>query len=297
MQCSKSLGYLAYPLLTFSLLAALSLRAQTTSDPQQGAPPTQSPDQTQSPAPATDAPPTSLQPSQPTPLTRDPLSQAQQQQGNSSSQSQKSYPNEEERVRLAREAQARVRARRAARTQATIKDTYSHKYDIYFGYAYLRMRPGHNLQHSNESGWNVGVTRFFGPKLGVTADLRGYYANAYVGINPSALFKPFISHYSVMAGPQYYIRQRKSYAISGQVLAGVTRNLFDANSAGQPGTLVGLYPNATRFTAAAVVPVDVNLGPGLAVRIAPTYDLTTWGGDIQHNLGFTLALNYRFGRQ
>jgi hypothetical protein len=265
MQCSKSLGYLAYPLLTFSLLAALSLRAQTTSDPQQGAPPTQSPDQTQSPAPATDAPPTSLQPSQPTPLTRDPLSQAQQQQGNSSSQSQKSYPNEEERVRLAREAQARVRARRAARTQATIKDTYSHKYDIYFGYAYLRMRPGHNLQHSNESGWNVGVTRFFGPKLGVTADLRGYYANAYVGINPSALFKPFISHYSVMAGPQ--------------------------------GTLVGLYPNATRFTAAAVVPVDVNLGPGLAVRIAPTYDLTTWGGDIQHNLGFTLALNYRFGRQ
>jgi hypothetical protein len=224
------------------------------------------------------------------------LSQAQQQE-NSSSQPQKTYPNEQERIRLAREAQERVRARREARTQAAVKDTYSHKYEIYFGYAYLRMRPGHNLQHANEYGWNAGVTRLFTPKLGVSADFRGYYKSVYVGNNPYALFQPFISNYSVMVGPQYYVRQRKNYAISGQVLAGVTRNLFYANSAKLPGTYVGLYPNATRFTAAAVVPADINLGPGLALRIAPTYDLTTWGGDVQHNLGFTLGLNYRFGRQ
>jgi hypothetical protein len=291
MQCSKSLGYLAYPLLTFSLFAALSMQAQTTGNPPQSPPPAQSP------APDTETQPTPLQPAQPTPLTRDPLSQAQQQQGNSSSQPQTNYPNEQERVRLAREAQERVRARRAARTEATIKDTYSHKYDIYFGYTYLRIRPGHFLQHANEYGWNAGITRYFNPKLGVTADLRGYYKSVYVGNNPYALFQPFISNYSVMVGPQYSLRQRKNYAVSGVVLAGVTRNLFYGNSAGFPGTLVGLYPNATRFTAAAAVPVDINLGPGLAFRIAPDYDLTTWGGDIQHNLGFTLGLNYRFGRQ
>ena len=291
MQCSKSLGYLAYPLLTFSLFAALSMQAQTTGNPPQSPPPAQSP------APDTETQPTPLQPAQPTPLTRDPLSQAQQQQGNSSSQPQTNYPNEQERVRLAREAQERVRARRAARTEATIKDTYSHRYDIYFGYTYLRIRPGHFLQHANEYGWNAGITRYFNPKLGVTADLRGYYKSVYVGNNPYALFQPFISNYSVMVGPQYSLRQRKNYAVSGVVLAGVTRNLFYGNSAGFPGTLVGLYPNATRFTAAAAVPVDINLGPGLAFRIAPDYDLTTWGGDIQHNLGFTLGLNYRFGRQ
>jgi hypothetical protein len=117
-----------------------------------------------------------------------------------------------------------------------------------------------------------------------------------VGNNPYALFKPFISNYAVLAGPQYYLRQRKSYAVSGQVLAGVTRNLFYANSAKLSGTFVGLYPNQTRFTAVAAVPIDVNLGPGLALRISPTYNLTTWGGDIQHNLGFTTGLNYRFGR-
>jgi hypothetical protein len=55
--------------------------------------------------------------------------------------------------------------------------------------------------------------------------------------------------------------------------------------------------------------VDINLGPGLALRIAPDYNLTTWGynlttptgpvsgTDFQHNLGFTLGLNYRYGRQ
>jgi hypothetical protein len=164
------------------------------------------------------------------------------------------------------------------------------------------MRPGHDLQHANESGWNAGWTRLFSPKLGVSVDLRGYYKSVYVGNNPYAIFQPFISNYSVMAGPQYYVRQRKSYAISGQVLAGITHNLFDATSAGQPGYLVGLYDNGTRFTAAAVVPVDINLGPGLAVRIAPDYNLTTWadhtrGTDIQQNLGFMAGLNYRFGRQ
>ena len=294
MQCSKSLGYLAYPLLTFLLVAALSMQAQTTNNPPQSAPPAQSPD--------TDVQPTPLQPTTPAPVTRDPLSQAQQEQGSSASQPQRNYPNEQERVRLAREAQERVRARREARTQAAIKDTYSHKYEIYFGYAYLRMRPGHDLQHANESGWNAGITRLFSPKFGVSADLRGYYKSVYVGNNPYSLFQPFISNYSVMVGPQYYVRQKKSYAISGQVLAGVTHNLFDATSAGQPGYLVGLYDNGTRFTAAAVLPVDVNLGPGLALRIAPDYNLTTWadhtrGTDYQHNLGFMLGLNYRFGRQ
>jgi hypothetical protein len=303
MHCSKSLGYLAYPLLILSLVAALSVQAQTTDNPQQSAPPAQSP------APDTESQPTPLQPTQPTPLTRDPLSQAQQQQGNSSSQPQANYPNEQERIRLAREAQQRVQARRAARTAATVKDTYSHKYEIYFGYSYLRMRPGHFLQHGNEYGWNAGMTRLFTPKFGISADLRGYYKSVFVGNNPYSLNQPFISNYSAMVGPQYYVRQRKNYAISGQVLAGVTHNLFNADSAGHPGNLVGLYNDGTRFTAAAVIPVDINLGPGLALRIAPDYNLTTWGynlttqtgpvsgTDFQHNLGFTLGLNYRYGRQ
>lgn len=266
MQCSKRAGYLVYPLLILAFSMAPLSQAQTSTTPEQS-----------TATPATDA---SQQP----------------QSDSSSAQPQTKYPDAQDRARLAREAQERVRARRAARTQAAIKDTYSHKYDIYFGYAYLRLRPGHFLQHATEYGWNAGFTDYLKPKLGVTVDLRGYYTNAYVGNNPYAEFKPFISNYAVAVGPQYYLRQRKNYAVSGQLLAGVTRNLFYATSAKQPGALVGLYPNQTRFTAIAAVPVDLNLGPGLALRISPTYNLTTLGGDIQHNLGFTLGLNYRFGR-
>jgi hypothetical protein len=254
------------------------------------------PPQSQTTAPENESQPTELQPSQPTPAA--PASSPQlQQPGNSGSRPQTNYPNEQERVRLAQEAQARVRARRAARTAAVIKDTYSHKYEIYFGYNYLRMRPGHNLQHGNEYGWNAGMTRLFNPKLGVSLDLHGYYKSVYVGNNQYGLFQPFISNYSVMVGPQYWVWQRKNYAVSFQGLAGATRNLFYANSAGLPGTFVGLYPNATKFAAAAVMPWDFNLGPGLAVRIAPIYHLTTWGDDIQHNLGFTTGFTYRWGRQ
>ena len=287
MHCSKRLGYLAYPLLTFFLAGALSMQAQTTGEPQQSTPPAQST------APESQQP-TELQPAPAAPAT---TPQAQPGQENSTSRPQTNYPNEQERVRLAQEAQARVQARRAARTAAVVKDTYSHKYEIYFGYNYLRMRPGHNLQHANEYGWNAGMTRLFNQKLGVSLDMHGYYKSVYVGNNPYGLFQPFISNYSVMAGPQYWVRQRKNYAVSFQGLAGVTRTLFYANSAGLSGTFVGLYPNATKFAAAAVMPVDINLGPGLAVRIAPIYHLTTWGDDIQHNLGFTTGLTYRWGRQ
>ncbi len=272
MQRSNSLGYLAYPLLTLSFLgAALTLHAQDAPAAPQQAPAAQ-PDQPQQP----DAAPP-----------------------NSSSQTP-NYPNEQERVRLAREAQGRVQARRQQRVQAVIQDTYSHKFDVYFGYAYLRMRPGHSLQHVTEYGWNAGITEYIRPKLGITGDFRGYYGTAYTGNNPGnngfTFFKPFISNYSVMAGPQYRFVEGKTWGVSGQVLAGGSRTLFQGDSEGFPGTLLGLYPSEWSFSAAAGVSVDYNLGPGLAVRITPTYYLTRFGGDTQHNLGFTAGMNYRFGR-
>ena len=46
------------------------------------------------------------------------------------------------------------------------------------------------------------------------------------------------------------------------------------------------------------VPIDYNLGPGLAARIQPGYWLTTFGGTAQvKNIGFNAGIVYRFGRQ
>jgi hypothetical protein len=201
-------------------------------------------------------------------------------------------------VRLAQEAQARIRARRAQRTQRVVQDTYSHKFEVYGGGGYTRFRPGESLQHINESAWNGGFTDYIRPRLGITADLRGYYGTAFITPNQFNIFKPSISEYSFMAGPQYRIVRREHWAVSGQVLVGGSKGNFNGNGAEFPGTLVGLWSSGTNFSAAVGVPIDYNIGPGLAFRIQPSYWLTTFSSTPQvKNLGFNTGLVFRFGRQ
>ncbi len=130
-------------------------------------------------------------------------------------------------IRLAQEAQARIRARRRQRTQRVVQDTYSHKFEVYGGGGYTRFRPGGPLQHINESAWNGGVTDYFWPRLGITVDLRGYYGTAFITPNPYNIFKPSISEYTFMAGPQYRLVRREHWAISGQVLVGGAKGNFN----------------------------------------------------------------------
>ena len=44
-------------------------------------------------------------------------------------------------VRLAQEAQARIHARRDSAKQRVVQDTYSHKFEVYGGGGYTRFRP------------------------------------------------------------------------------------------------------------------------------------------------------------
>jgi hypothetical protein len=214
-----------------------------------------------------------------------------------STQSQPENPQQNQ-VRLAQEAQARIHARREQRKQRVVQDTYSHKFEAYGGGGYTRYRPGSTLQHINESAWNVGLTDYLWGRLGLTADLRGYYGNAFIPPNGFNIFKPNISEYSFMAGPQYRFVRREHWAISGQVLAGGSKGNFNANGAELPGTLIGLWSNGTNFSAAAAAPIDYNISPGLAFRIQPGYWLTTFSNTPQvKNLGFNVGIVYRFGRQ
>jgi hypothetical protein len=201
-------------------------------------------------------------------------------------------------VRLAQEAQARIRARRAQRTQRVVQDTYSHRFEVYGGGGYTRFRPGTSLQHINESGWYAGFTDYIRARLGITADLRGYYGVAFIPPNPYNIFKPSLSEYSFMAGPQYRIVRREHWAVSGQALVGGSKGNFNANGAEFPGTLVGLWSGGTNFSAAVTVPIDYNIGPGLAFRIQPGYWLTTFSNTPQvKNLGFNTGLVFRFGQR
>jgi hypothetical protein len=203
----------------------------------------------------------------------------------------------EQKAEVLRQAQARVKARRKLRVQQIIQDTYSHKYETYFGGGYLRFRPGTNLQHINESAWNVGVTDYFAGKLGLTADFRGYYGTTYTNINPYQVFSPSISQYTFLAGPQLRFFEGQHWGWSGNVLAGVGHGNFGTGTGGLPPTYIDLYPDATVVNVSMGASVDYNLGPGLAIRLTPNYLMTDYGSELQHNLGFNAGIVYRFGRQ
>jgi hypothetical protein len=217
----------------------------------------------------------------------------------SSSQNIPPAPTEAQRLELARQAQARVQARRKARIATIVADTYGHKYEAFGGYTFQRMRPGTDLQHFSESGWDAGFTDYFTNRLGVTVDGRGYYGTAYVGNlqNPYNIFEPSVSNYSIVAGPSYRFLMRQKWSVAGMALAGVGRDVFYANSANAPGTLVGLYPVQWRLAATVGAPIDFNLGPGLSLRLTPNCNITNFGGDYQYNKGVATGINYRFGRR
>ena len=203
----------------------------------------------------------------------------------------------EQRVEVLREARARIKARHQQRVRQIIQDTYSHKYEVYFGGGYLRFHPGQYLQKNSEAGWNVGFTDYFHGRLGATADFRGYYGTTYTNVNPYQVFSPSISQYTFMGGPQYRFFEGQHWGWSAYTLAGVGHGNFGTGTGGLPPTLIGLYPDGDALNVTPGVAVDYNIGPGLAIRLSSAYLLSRYGGDTQNNLGFNIVVVYRFGRQ
>jgi hypothetical protein len=195
--------------------------------------------------------------------------------------------------------QARIKARRAQRRAAAIHDAYDHLYDIYGGAGYLRFTPGASLQRVNMYDWNVGFTRYFSERLGVTLDGRGYYGTPFIPPlqSPSGQTKPAISQYAALAGPTYRFYLQPKYSISGRVLAGFTYGNFSGDINGFNPTSFGLWADGSTFAASASLIAEYNIAPNLGLRVAPEYYATGFGSTIQNNLGFTAGIVYRFGKQ
>jgi hypothetical protein len=166
---------------------------------------------------------------------------------------------------------------------------------------YLRFTPGSTLERAHEYAWNVGVTRYFDERLGVTVDGRGYYATAYVGgpNNPdnNAITNTAISQYAALAGPTYRFYLQPKYSVSGRVLGGIEHGNFSANLGGYAPVSFGLWPDGYVFAASASIPVEYNLTPNIGLRVAPEYFVTGFGSTTQGSLGFTTGIVYRFGKQ
>jgi hypothetical protein len=189
-------------------------------------------------------------------------------------------------------------ANRRARIARTVKETYTHRWEVGGGGGFMRFRSGQYLQKNSEITFWVDTTYYFNQKLGVTGELRGAYGNAKLGNTIYNIPNPQISEYPMMAGPTYRIRMQQKYAIGVFALAGTAIGKFDGDTKGIPATDLGLWPSTNARPAFSLGGnLDLNVYPNLAFRIAPSYTATTFGGNLQNNAGFEMGLVYRFGRQ
>jgi len=198
--------------------------------------------------------------------------------------------------------QERIRARREQRRAQAIRDVYSHRYELNLGMGYLRFKPGNGtngegLQRTTYYSWNVGLTRYYGQRLGITADGRGNYGTAFVGLNENNVTRPAVSTYTGMIGPTYRFYMQPKYSIAGRVLGGYAHGNFSGDTNGLGAKTLGLWPDGGTFAASAAVIGEYNLGPGLGLRLAPEYFFTGFGSTIQASRGFTAGFVFRFGKQ
>jgi hypothetical protein len=193
-------------------------------------------------------------------------------------------------------------ANRKARVERQIKETYTHRWEVGGGGGYLRFRSGEYTQKNSEIAFWLNTTYYLNQTLGITGELRGAYGNAKAlqGINNdlNLVGYPQISEYPFMAGPTYRFYRHEKIAGSLFALGGTAIGKFDGDTKGIPSTTLGLWPSTNARPAFSVgANLDLNLYPNLAFRITPSYLGTTFGGDLQNNLGFEMGLVYRFGRQ
>jgi hypothetical protein len=193
--------------------------------------------------------------------------------------------------------QSRIRIRREQRRAQAIHDTYSHPWEVFVGGGYIRMIPGPNLQRLTMYSWDVAVTRYFNERLGVTIDGRGYYGTAYVGLNPTSVTRPAISHYDVLGGPTYRFVTHPKYSIAARAMGGLAHSNFASDTNGFGTATLGLYPDANTYAMSAGIIGEVNVTPKLSLRLAPEYFFNGFGSTFQADPGFTYGFVYRFGKQ
>lgn len=192
-------------------------------------------------------------------------------------------------------------ANRRARIERTVRETYTHRWEVAGGGGFLRFRSGEITQKNSEIGFWVNDTYYLNEKLGITGEVRGYYGNGKIpNYNQFAALvgNPQISEYPFLIGPTYRFRLTQRTAVSAFALGGTAIGKFDGASKGIPASQLGFWPSTNARPAFSVgANLDLNLYPNLAFRIAPNYMGTTFGGNLQNNLGFNMGLVYRFGRQ
>ncbi len=147
--------------------------------------------------------------------------------------------------------------------------------EVFGGYSYLRVNPGHSLPSVNSNGWNASVLGNINRWFGVKADFDGHYGNVF-GVNgnihnflfgpqfsiPTGKFKPFVHG---LVGPSHGSASGVSDTVLGYAVGG------------------GL---------------DYNVHQRFSLRIAQVdYVGTQYANNTQHNLRVSTGIVFRLGNK
>lgn len=225
--------------------------------------------------------------------------QAPQPADQSQAASSSSAPTPQESQSLRRSYENRRLMTKQNREAQAVTETYTHRWEVYGGGEYMRFRPGPNIHNSGMGGWTLGFTRYFNPRLGITADAQGYFGDNSLGATggPYHTFNAKFDVFPFTIGPEYRFYGTSRLSVSGAVQAGIIYGYFDKNTNGIPPELAGFYPASVVGAAKVRADLDYNLSPAIAARISPFVLFDHFGGNYDHNQGFMVGVVYRFGRQ
>jgi hypothetical protein len=177
---------------------------------------------------------------------------------------------------------------------------YRNKYDIYGGLASSHFNAGPALiPGANLGGFDIQGTDWLTMRLGVTANVRGYYGTTGVVPNPYNIHGPFIMEHLFMGGASYRGPKNEHAALTFHGLVGGSYGVFDSAVNSPPGgppitaPNLGLFNNGTTLAVAAGGSLDLNRSPKFSLRISPDYLLTRFGGVSQNEFAISVGILYR----
>lgn len=190
-------------------------------------------------------------------------------------------------------------ASRQARIARTIHETYSYPWEAFGGGGYMRWKSGDYTKKNNEVSWTAQADRYLSPKLAIVGAAQGSFGFAHqqLPLQYPQIPRPEINEYFFTGGANYRFYAKEKFALSAQATGGVAWGIFSGGAKGLTGPQVGLWQDGFRPAFTVGLNADYNLFPNFAVRFTPTYVGSTFGGEVQNNLGFNAGIVYRFGRQ
>jgi hypothetical protein len=152
------------------------------------------------------------------------------------------------------------------------------KADVFGGYQYTRINPGHGITGENFNGWNAAVTGWANGWLGVTGDFSG----AYKTVSGTK-----VRQYTFMFGPTIASHSNDKFVPFAHVLLGGAHCSTDAGPC-----FTGSGNNA--FALAFGGGLDLG-SKKVAVRVGQfDYLMTRFASDHQNDFRYSAGVVFRF---